>query len=60
MKKQILFPAAILAATLSMTTSSCSNKDENPDEPSPVITYTWGTDGSIKTFDDILFNADGS
>ena len=60
MKKQILFPAAILAATLSMTTSSCSNKDENPDEPSPVITYTWGTDGSIKTCDHILFNADGS
>lgn len=61
MKTRQILPAAIIAATLSMTYSSCNNNDPDPvNPPEPDITYNWGTEGSIKTCDHILFNADGS
>lgn len=43
-----------------MTTASCSSSDDDENgKKQPEVSYVWGTEGSIKTCDHLLFNADG-
>lgn len=50
---------AWLAAVVSMTFVSCSDNGEDPDDKQDDVPYVWGTDGSIKTCDHLLFTAAG-
>ncbi len=60
MKKKSFLSVALVATTLSMSFTACSDNDDNVDNnPPAVVSYIWGTDGSIKTCDHLLFSADG-
>ncbi len=49
---------AFMATALSMSMAACSNDDDD-NTSAETDTYVWGTDGSIKTCDHLLFDADG-
>lgn len=60
MKKNLIFSAAFLATVLTVTVTSCSDDDNKEDNNNPpTVSYVWGTEGSIKTCDNLLFDADG-
>ena len=60
MKKNLIFSAAFLATVLTTAMSSCSDDDNSNDNGNPpAVAYVWGTEGSIKTCDNLLFDADG-
>ena len=60
MKKKSFLSVALAATALSMSFTACSDNDDNVDNNPPVVvSYVWGTDGSIKTCDHLLFSADG-
>ncbi len=60
MKKNLIFSAAFLATVLTVTVTSCSDDDNKEDSNNPpTVSYVWGTEGSIKTCDNLLFDADG-
>ncbi|MDO4497592.1 MAG: hypothetical protein Q4B58_07185 [Bacteroidales bacterium] len=53
---------ALLATAVSMNMTSCSNDDDNSNNPvinTPIEGYEWGADGSIKTCNRLLFTTDG-
>ena len=58
MKTKSFLPVALLATALGMSFTACSDDDNNAPE-TPAEAYVWGTDGSIKTCDHLLFDADG-
>ena len=58
MKTRSFLPVALFATALGMSFTACSDDDNNAPE-TPAEAYVWGTDGSIKTCDHLLFDADG-
>jgi len=58
MKTRSFLPVALIATALGMSFTACSNNDDDVINPSTAA-YIWGTDGSIKTCDHLLFSADG-
>lgn len=61
MKTRRFLSVALIATTLSFTMAACSSDDDNnsSSEPEKPVAYVWGTDGSIKTCDHLLFDIDG-
>ena len=60
MKTRRFLLAAMTATALTMPFAACSDDDEDAgDGGGQDVTYVWGTDGSIKTCDHLLFTADG-
>ncbi|MCR5179668.1 MAG: hypothetical protein K6C30_00390 [Bacteroidaceae bacterium] len=59
MKTRSFLSVAICATALTVSFSACSN-DNDDDTSSTPAAYVWGTDGSIKTCDHLLFSADGA
>lgn len=59
MKKKSFLSVALMATALTMTMVSCSNYDEVNNGNEVQTAYIWGTDGSIKTCDHLLFNSEG-
>lgn len=50
MKRKMFFTAAIIAVIVGATLASCSDDDKNNEEK-----YTFGTDGGLRSCDNILF-----
>lgn len=60
MKRNIFLSVAALATVMTMTVTSCSSSDDDDKQGGqPQTAYVWGTEGSIKTCDHLLFGADG-
>lgn len=57
MKTRRFLFVALAATVLTMPFAACS--DDNGDDEKPEESYVWGTEGSIKTCDHLLFTADG-
>lgn len=60
MKTKSFLQVALTATILMPLFGACSSDDNGNPDPDPTPNYTWGTDGSIKTCDHLLFAADGS
>jgi len=58
MKTKSFLSVALVATALSMSFVACSNDDD--DKAVVPESYVWGSDGSIKTCDHLLFAADGT
>ena len=60
MKRNIFLSVAALATVMTMTVTSCSSSDDDEKQGGqPQVAYVWGTEGSIKTCDHLLFGTDG-
>ena len=59
MKKKSFLSVAMMATALTVTVASCSNDDEVNNGNEEQKAYVWGTDGSIKTCDHLLFSSEG-
>lgn len=57
MKTTSFLSVALLATTMGMSFVACSSDNDVPN--TPVVAYNWGAEGSIKTCDHLLFDADG-
>ena len=56
MKRNIFLSVAALATVMTMTVTSCSSSDDDEKQGGqPQVAYVWGTEGSIKTCDHLLF-----
>ncbi|MCI6804980.1 MAG: hypothetical protein MR912_05210, partial [Prevotella sp.] len=60
MKRNFFLSVATLATVMTMTVTSCSSSDDDDKRDDlPQVSYVWGTEGSIKTCDHLLFGTDG-
>lgn len=60
MKKRSNFlSVAFVATMMTMPFVACSNNDDDTPQSPVEEAYVWGTDGSIKTCDHLLFSVDG-
>lgn len=60
MKTKSFLLVAFSATMLGMSFAACSNNNDDDVVKDPSATsYVWGTEGSIKTCDHLLFSADG-
>lgn len=57
MKTKSFLSVALLATALCMSLVACSDENDAPEVS--AVAYVWGTEGSVKTCDHLLFTPDG-
>lgn len=57
MEKKLMLKGFLGILLFSASFTACSNNDNGPGtDPQPTVKYVWGTDGSLKTCDHVLFS----
>ena len=58
MEKKLMLKGFLGILLFSASFTACSNNDNGPGtDPQPTVKYVWGTDGSLKTCDHVLFTS---